>query len=196
MEQEKPSFAGEIAQNLKQGAQIAQSVVAEVFPDFPLRLFPQGKGFLQLGLPFWRQFHHLLPGIVRMHANGNKPRPLQQPDIPGRRGLIHAQHLADIRDERPTHTGDPFQQRKLCSPDAHGTQAAILNLRNNTPGFAELHTDADRRSVFLREGLHRNSMYMHENSPFLKSRQSFEKLLRRRIETDFPGKTKLKNGIA
>ena len=54
MEQEKPSFAGEIAQNLKQGAQIAQSVVAEVFPDFPLRLFPQGKGFLQLGLPFWR----------------------------------------------------------------------------------------------------------------------------------------------
>lgn len=179
MEQEKPSFAGEIAQNLKQGAQIAQSVAAEVFPDFPLRLFPQGKGFLQLGLPFWRQFHHLLPGIVRMHANGNKPRPLQQPDIPGRRGLIHAQHLGDIRDERPTHTGDPFQQRKLCSPDAHGTQAAIVNLRNNTPGFAELHTDADRRSVFLREGLHRNSMYMHENSPILKSRQSFEKLLRR-----------------
>ena len=84
------SFAGEIAQNLKQGAQIAQSVVAEVFPDFPLGLFPQGKGFLQLGLPFRRQFHHLLPGIVRMHANGNKPRPLQQPDIPGRRGLIHA----------------------------------------------------------------------------------------------------------
>ena len=46
----------------------------------PWRLFPQGKGFLQLGLPFRRQFHHLLPGIVRMHANGNKPRP--RPNMP------------------------------------------------------------------------------------------------------------------
>ena len=72
MEQEKPSFAGEIAQNLKQGAQIAQSVVAEVFPDFPLRLFPQGKGFLQLGLPFWRQFHHLLPTATNP-ARSNSP---------------------------------------------------------------------------------------------------------------------------
>ena len=123
-----------------------------------------------------------------MHANGNKPRPLQQPDIPGRRGLIHAQHLANIRNKRPTHTGDPFQQRELCSPDAHGTQAAIINLCNNTPGFAELHTDADRRSIFLCEGLHRNSMYMHENSPFPQNRQSSEKFLKGRTETDVTGR--------
>ena len=40
MEQGKTSFAGEIAQDLKQGTQIAQPVITEVFPDFPLCLFP------------------------------------------------------------------------------------------------------------------------------------------------------------